>query len=136
MKYLLDTNICIHLFRGRFAVADRIQDVGWDNCCISEFTKAELLLGEELALRKGKKVPRGAVGKFVSLMDVVPISVAIELFASEKARLISNGAGIEDFDLLIACSAVAHNCILVSENSKHMSRVQGLRLENWIERCA
>ena len=57
MKYLLDTNICIHLFRGRFAVADRIQDVGWDNCYISEITKAELLLGEELALRKGKKVP-------------------------------------------------------------------------------
>ena len=44
------------------------------------------------------------------------------------------GTMIEDFDLLIACCAIANNCILGSENLKHLSRIQGLRLENWIER--
>ena len=41
---------------------------------------------------------------------------------------------IEDFDLLIASTAIANNSILVSENLKHMGRIQGIRLENWVER--
>lgn len=134
MKYLLDTNICIHLFRGRFAIAEKIQEHGWENCCISEITKAELLLGEEIAIRKGKKVPVGAIKRFVSSIEVIPISEGIEIFAKEKARLICCGAQLEDFDLLIATCAIANNCILISENVKHLSRIQGLRLENWIKR--
>ena len=43
MKYLLDTNICIHWLRGKYSIAERIQERGLDNCCISEITKAELL---------------------------------------------------------------------------------------------
>ena len=134
MNYLLDTNICIHLFRGRFSVADCIQKCGWDNCCISEITKAELLLGEEIALRRGLNVPIGAVRRFISSIEVIPISDGIEIFAREKARLISSGEQIEDFDLLIASTAIANNSILVSENLKHMGRIQGIRLENWVER--
>ena len=134
MKYLLDTNICIHLFRGQHSIADHIQEHQWENCCISEITKAELLLGEELALRRGKNVPKGAVGKFVAAIEVLPISEGIELFAREKARLTCQGSPIEDFDLLIACTAIAHNCILVSENLKHMDCIEGLRVENWVER--
>ena len=136
MKYLLDTNICIHLFRGRYSIAECIEKHGWDNCCISEITKAELLLCEELAIRKGKNVPQGAVGRFVSSIEVIPISNGIELFASEKARLLCLGTPIEDFDLLIACTAVSNNCVLVSENTKHLNRIQGLRIENWVKRQA
>ena len=58
MKYLLDTNICIHWLRAKYSIAERIQERGLDNCCISEITKAELLLGEELALKKGYNVPQ------------------------------------------------------------------------------
>ena len=134
MKYLLDTNICIHLFLGQFSVADSIQEHGWKNCCISEITKAELFLGEEIALRRGLNVPIGAVRRFISSIEVIPISDGIEIFAREKARLISSGEQIEDFDLLIASTAIANNSILVSENLKHMGRIQGIRLENWVER--
>jgi len=37
-KYLLDTNILVHLLRGHHGVAERIAQVGWDNCRISEIT--------------------------------------------------------------------------------------------------
>jgi len=30
-KYLLDTNILVHLLRDRHGVAERIAQVGWDN---------------------------------------------------------------------------------------------------------
>lgn len=131
MKYLLDTNICIHLLRGRMEVAEAIDRVGLSNCCISEITKAELLVGEALAVR-GIKSSRSALERFIGCLDVVPISSAIESYAGEKARLISEGLQIEDFDLLIACSAVSSGAILVTENESHMRRVAGVRLENWV----
>ena len=75
-------------------------------------------------------------GNIVSSIEVIPISNGIELFASEKARLLCLGTPIEDFDLLIACTAVSNNCVLVSENTKHLNRIQGLRIENWVKRQA
>ena len=85
-------------------------------------------------MRRGLNVPIGAVRRFISSIEVIPISDGIEIFAREKARLISSGEQIEDFDLLIASTAIANNSILVSENLKHMGRIQGIRLENWVER--
>ena len=98
MKYLLDTNICIHWLRGKYSIAERIQERGLDNCCISEITKAELLLGEELALKKGHNVPQGAIKKLTSILEVIPIGPGLEIFAKEKARLIAEGNMIEDVD--------------------------------------
>lgn len=47
MNYLLDTNICIHFFRGRFGVTERFEDANPENCAISEITLAELVYGAE-----------------------------------------------------------------------------------------
>jgi tRNA(fMet)-specific endonuclease VapC len=47
MKYLIDTNICIHLFRGEFNLYEKFQEVGSENCAISEITLAELIYGAE-----------------------------------------------------------------------------------------
>lgn len=47
MKYLLDTNICIHFLRGKFNLLEKTQEVGIENCAISEITLAELVFGAE-----------------------------------------------------------------------------------------
>lgn len=47
MNYLLDTNICIHFFRGKFNLLDKFQKVNIQNCAISEITLAELVFGAE-----------------------------------------------------------------------------------------
>jgi predicted nucleic acid-binding protein len=36
MKYLLDTNICIHFFKGKFNLIEKFSHVGLSNCAISE----------------------------------------------------------------------------------------------------
>ena len=46
-KYLLDTNICIHFLKGEFNLQSKIDEVGFENCFISELTIAELLFGVE-----------------------------------------------------------------------------------------
>jgi tRNA(fMet)-specific endonuclease VapC len=47
MKYLLDSNICIHFFRGRFGIIDKLKAIELKNCAISEITLAELVFGAE-----------------------------------------------------------------------------------------
>ncbi len=41
---------------------------------------------------------------------------------------------IDDFDLLIACTAIANNMVCVTENTKDFYRFKDIRLENWIKR--
>lgn len=135
MTYLLDTNICVHWLRGQYDVDKAIDRVGIDNCRVSEITAAELLTGANIArIRGGKNDSVDIVKEFIALLRPVPISDAIELYAQEKARFRSEGLVIEDFDLLIGCSAVSAGAVLVSENSSHLQRIHGIRLENWITR--
>lgn len=131
MKYLLDTNIIVHWLHGRRQIAESIDNVGLSRCCISEITKAELLFGEEKAASRGINVNREPLKQLFQSIGIVPISDAIELYALEKARLQSEGRPIEDFDLLIGCSAVTGGMVMVSDNVEHLGRISGIRLENW-----
>lgn len=134
MKYLLDTNICIHWLRGRFSIAEAVDAHGLENCFISEITKAELLYGQRIAMRKGMNVKADALAEFLDTIKAVPVGGALELYAAEKDRLCAAGTPLEDFDLLIGCTAISGGYVLVSENSGHMSRLSGIRLENWSSR--
>ena len=35
MDYLLDTNICVHFFRGKFNIIEKLEKVNLENCAIS-----------------------------------------------------------------------------------------------------
>ena len=50
MDYLLDTNICIHFFKGQFGLQDKINVIGFKNFAISEITLAELIYGADFRL--------------------------------------------------------------------------------------
>lgn len=53
------------------------------------------------------------------------------LYAKEKARLTKLGEIIPDFDIFIGTTAVANDYILVTNNTKHLSRVQNIEIEDW-----
>lgn len=134
-KYLLDTNICIFLLRGKYDIDKKIDSVGLENCYISEITVAELKYGAELGRRQGLRRRQQDLDKFIASIHVLPITGALDLFASEKARLRFAGTPAEDnFDLLIGCSAIAHTMIMITENIKDFKNFSGIRIENWIER--
>ena len=72
---------------------------------------------------------------FLASINILPISDAIDLYASEKARLrLAGTPADDDFDLLIGCTAIVNNMVMVTENLKHFKNYAGIRLENWIER--
>lgn len=66
---------------------------------------------------------------------MLPITGALDLFATEKVRLRLAGTPAEDnFDLLIGCSAIVHGMIMVTENIRDFKNLSKIRLENWINR--
>lgn len=131
-KYILDSNICIHLLRNRKEIVDAILRVGWDNCCISELTVVELFYGAECSSNPERN--RLEIDSFIADIEVLPFSLCIKEFCKQKAHLRSMGMLIEDFDLFIGSMAIATGYTLVTENIKHLSRLQGIMIENWVER--
>lgn len=134
-QYLLDTNICIYLLRGQYNIGKKLDEVGLEYCCISEITVAELKYGAELGRRKGLKRRTEQLDEFLSTIQILPITDAIDLYASEKARLrLAGTPADDDFDLLIGCTAVVNDLIMITENLKDFKNFSGIRLENWVER--
>lgn len=130
-KYLLDTNICIFFLRGKQEIFDKLREIGVSNCVVSEITIAELLYGLECC--DTKESERLKVENFCNAIRILPIKDILPLFAKEKARLRKEGKLIDDFDLLIGVTAQYHDCILVTDNIKHLGRLP-VTIENWIRK--
>lgn len=131
-KYLLDTSICIFLLRGKYRINEKINAVGWDNCCISEITIAELKYGAEYS--DSVKKHMALVLDFVEKIQVVPILRAIDVYAREKAKLKRSGTLVDDFDLLLGSTAITYKMIMVTDNLKHFERLSSIKIENWVNR--
>jgi tRNA(fMet)-specific endonuclease VapC len=129
IAFLLDTNICIFFNKGIGSVRDHLGSIGFDRCAISEITFAELLYGVERSDAKEKN--RRTLEIFLTDISILPIHQALPLFASEKARLRKIGEPIDNFDLLIGATAVHHGLTLVTNNTKHFQRIQGIQLQDW-----
>ena len=55
----------------------------------------------------------------------------MDSFADIKASLSASGTVVDDFDLLIGCTALTLNYAVVSNNTKHFEKVPGLKVVNW-----
>jgi tRNA(fMet)-specific endonuclease VapC len=130
MRYLLDTDTCVHFLRGRQTVRERFAQAGFNACAISAITWAELLYGAEYG--QNPAVGVALVGQLAARLYILPVPLeAASLFAREKARLRRAGDLIPDFDLLIGCTAVVYDLPLVTGNTRHFARLANLRLEDW-----
>lgn len=131
-QYLLDTDTCIYFLQGKFNISKKIEDVGLDNCSISEITVLELMFGAAKSQFIEKNME--GVKKIEALFNVIPIYPSFLAFAEEKTRLQNEGKLIPDFDLLIGCTAIANNMLVVTNNVKHLERLDGIQLENWADK--
>lgn len=131
MKYMLDTNVCIDLIRSRpQAVIDRIKEHISDGLCISSITLAELDHGVEKSMHKEQN--RIALLKMLTIFKILPFDDgAEEEYGHIRASLESRSEQIGPMDMLIAAHAKAENIILITNNVREFSRVDGLAVENW-----
>ena len=135
VNYLLDTNICAFYLRGKYDVDQSIDRVGWNHCYISEITVLELKMGVELSKQRDGVDRSPQLNLFLSDIQILPINDAIDIAAQEKIRLRLSGTPCDDnFDLLIACTAMANDMVCVTDNAKDFHRFKNIKLENWISR--
>lgn len=132
MNYLLDTNICVHFLRGKYGIIERIEAAKPENCAISEVTLAELVFGAEYSEKPDKN--HHLIEQLIELVAVLPIYDSIITYGKEKARLRRSGIMISDFDLLIGCTAVEYNLVMVTENIREFERISTIKIENWVDR--
>jgi len=130
--HLLDTNICVFYIRGKYALNKKLEIIGLNNCYISEITLAELKYGAECSNKVAEN--KALIDEFAKEINVLPISDSFDVYATEKAKLRKTGNLIDDFDLLIAATAISNQLILVTDNTKHFNRIGAVIIENWIER--
>ena len=131
MKYLLDTNICIHFFKGQFGLIEKIKQIGFENFAISEITLAELVYGAE----KSQNIVKNSlvVENFADNIIILPIFDSIKIYGKEKARLKTKGTIISDLDLFIGATAIANDLVLVTRNVGEFERMNNIKIENWVE---
>ncbi|PJJ58598.1 type II toxin-antitoxin system VapC family toxin [Hymenobacter chitinivorans] len=133
--YLLDTNICVHFLRGEHQLDKKLAAIGLAKCFLSEITIAELLFGAANSAPVWQVRQHQQITEFRELFaeQVLPIGPTLEIFAAQKAHLRRAGRPIDDFDILIGCTALTHSLTLVTRNTRHFTNLSGLQLENWID---
>lgn len=89
MDYLINTNICIHFFKGQFGIKEKIEKIGYDNFAISEITLAELIYGAQKSQFTDKNMK--VVEDFAEKIEIIPILSSLKIYGKEKARLKSIG---------------------------------------------
>jgi len=131
MEYLLDTNICIHYFKGQFEIKEKIEQIGYEKFAISEITLAELIYGAEKSQKRDKNI--AVVEDFSEKVSLIPIFESIKIYGKEKARLKTKGTIISDLDLFIGATAIFNDMILVTRNVREFERLENIKIENWID---
>jgi len=131
MQYLLDTNICIHFFKGQFGLIEKFKQVGFENFAISEITLAELIYGAEKSQNVDKNTK--VIENFADNIIILPIFDSIKIYGKEKARLKTKGTIISDLDLFIGATAIANDLVLVTRNVSEFERMEKIKIENWID---
>lgn len=107
MKYLWDTDSCIHFLNGTKEIVQKTQSIGAENICTTMLNIFELKFGAYNSNRPEANLER-----------------------IEKLRMILTI--LDDFDLLIAGFASVKKLCLVTNNIKHFQHIPDLNIENWL----
>lgn len=69
---------------------------------------------------------------FVNLFGIVGItSNTLDIAANVYANLKQQGQLIEDDDIFIGASALENSATLITNNARHLSRIENLQIETW-----
>jgi len=130
MSLLIDTDIIIFSIKKNESVQRHFIENESLPKSISIITYGELLHGARKSHFPDKNLP--TIYRIAEIFPIIPITRAImETFTDLKIVLEKEGQIIEDFDLLIASTAITYNYTLVTNTEKHFERIKGLKIENW-----
>jgi tRNA(fMet)-specific endonuclease VapC len=133
VTYVLDTNAVSALMAGTAAVIERLAAVAPDAVAVPQPVLAEIAY--RIARLPPSKRKTTLQDRFElvrsELRRVAWTDEVSDAYGRIKAALERRGRRIEDFDAAIAAHALAHHATLVTADLDHMTRIPGLRVEDW-----
>jgi tRNA(fMet)-specific endonuclease VapC len=131
--YLLDTDICSYLMKGRRpALVERVRVFAPGELKVSSVTVYELEFGARKSGRY-EKLSR-IIRAFLENVEILPFDTSAARHAGAiRADLSAAGKIIGAYDLQIAGHARSLGATLVTNNVREYSRVRDLGVESWAE---
>ena len=126
-KYILDSDILIYFLKGKKDIIKRIISLPQDNLYITIINYTELLYGiynsNKITQNKEKILP------FLDNFEILQFDKSSsEIFAKLKSKLKKQGNIIADMDLMIASITIANKATLFTNNLKHFTRIEELKI--------
>lgn len=133
MIFMLDTDICIYIIKRKPAsVLQRLESLQPGELAMSAITFAELMNGAKKSQDVEANLER--LNALSELLDIRPFDKQTAVYYGDvRSSLEKRGEIIGGNDLLIAAHALCLGWILVTNNEREFSRVEGLKIVNWAE---
>jgi tRNA(fMet)-specific endonuclease VapC len=135
VRYLLDTDIVSNLMRREpsYPLIRRLALVPPEDQCTTSITLGELMYGAHRVPDRTAVLLRRIDELIPSQLPVLPFDEsAARRYGSLRAALEVAGTLIGDADMRIAAIALAHGLTVVTANVRHLGRVPGLGVEDWL----
>lgn len=130
-KALLDTNILSYFLRGEVQVVKKFSEYRQLHSYLtfSILTYYEIKSG--LLYKDAKKLLQQfeilANESEIFPLDIETANIASVIYTELRQR----GLLITPIDLLIAATAIQHECVLITANIKHFQNISNLEYDNW-----
>ena len=131
LKYMLDTNIVIYTMKNRPQAVREAFQRHYGQMCISSVTYMELVYGAERSSNPERNL--NEIEGFAARLEVLSYDNGAAVHTGQiRAELAAKGMPIGPYDQMIAGHARSMGFVVVTNNTKEFSRVDGLRLEDWV----
>lgn len=128
MSILVDTDLVIDGLNGLSNAVQALRGFASQRIAVSTVTLAEIIEGAFHTSDPSRHLTDARA--FLSPYAVLDVTDPVaETFGEIRAGLRRQGNLIADMDLLIAATALTHDLTLLTRNTRHFTRIPGLRLQ-------
>jgi len=128
---MVDTDTCIAIIKGHAGALKKLRGKSIGQVGISAITLSELNFGAAKSSRPEQAA--AALVEFTLALEVEAFDAELApVYGGVRASLAKRGTPIGPLDTLIGSHALALDITLVTHNTREFSRIEGLRLEDWI----
>jgi len=131
VRWMVDTDTCIAIIKGHAGAIKKLRGKSIGQVGISAITLSELSFGAAKSSRPEQAL--AALAEFTLALEVAAFDAELaSVYGSVRASLAKRGTPTGPLDTLIGSHALALDITLVTRNTREFSRIERLRLEDWV----
>jgi tRNA(fMet)-specific endonuclease VapC len=131
LRWMVDTDTCIAIIKGHAGAIKKLRGKSIGQVGISAITLSELSFGAAKSSRPEQASV--ALAEFTLALEVAAFDAELApVYGRVRASPARRGTPIGPLDTLIGSHALALDITLVTHNTRELSRIEGLRLEDWV----